>query len=191
MTISKNSTLENSDVAHIAGNASVHIKRVLSNTEAFYANRFPDTIKKTIFCEALHERFKVTEVSITEKVDEPRKKEGRVVVELDVMEDMLNGGGSMHGGCTASLIDMCSTLALHALVMSETTSEYISVSQTMNIVYHSPAQLGDKLRLVNTTLTVGARAHSVRTEVWNATHHRLVASGSQIKMVPSAPVPRL
>jgi hypothetical protein len=67
---------------------------------------------------------------------------------------------------------------------------------------------------VNTTLTVGSRVESVRTEasivfifilfhlqvstdlffggpllkIWNVTHHRLVASGVHIKMPPSQPI---
>jgi len=35
----------------------------------------------------------------------------------------------------------CSTLALYAHVMSASDEQYISVSQTMNIIYHSPALL--------------------------------------------------
>ncbi|KAJ7839312.1 hypothetical protein B0H13DRAFT_1454238, partial [Mycena leptocephala] len=49
---------------------------------------------------------------------------------------------------------------------------------------HSPATVGETLRIVNTTMTVGARALSARTEIWNATKHRLVASGVHIKMKP-------
>ena len=63
-------------------------------------------------------------------------------------------------------------------------SRGITVSQSLNVVYHSPAVLyaphisydlfnyllirfyrGDKIRLVNTTMAIGARAESVRTEV--------------------------
>ncbi|KJA29568.1 hypothetical protein HYPSUDRAFT_126084 [Hypholoma sublateritium FD-334 SS-4] len=181
MTLAK----DDLDVSHVSGNAPDHIKRVLSNTTAFFANRQPDKIKGKIFAEDMQKRFKVTEVSILRKVEEPNKLEGRVVVELEVMKDMLNIRHGIHGGCSAALIDMCSTLALHALVMYNSTDDYISVSQTMNIVFHSPAALGDILRLVNTTLTVGSRAHSASTEIWNVTHRRLVASGVQIKMVPS------
>ena len=72
---------------------------------------------------------------------------------------------------------------------------------------------GDRIRLVNTTLTVGSRVESVRTEasiiyffylqvspikyfcfpwadikIWNVTHHRLVASGVHVKMPPSQPL---
>src|ERR1700761_1357756 len=62
---------------------------------------------------------------------------------------------------------------------------------------------GDKLRIVNTSIAIGARALSARAEacsnipllllsltyeaeqIWNVTKHRLVASGVHIKMQPS------
>jgi len=122
----------------------------------------------------------VTHASLEGKSEEPLKKEGRVVCELTVMDDMLNGAGNIHGGCSAFLIDTCSTLSLMAF-----NSNVKHVSQTLNIVYHSPAALGERLRIVNTTMTVGARVMSARTEIWNTTKHRLVASGVHIKMQPS------
>ena len=77
------------DVSHVSGNAPDHIKRVLSNTAAFFANRHPDKIEGKIFVEDMQKRFKVTEVSISQKVEEPNKLEGRVVVETEVMEGTL------------------------------------------------------------------------------------------------------
>jgi len=62
-----------------------------------------------------------------------------------------------------------------------------SVSQALNIIYHSPAAIGDRIRIVNTTLTVGSRVESVRTEIWNVAHHRLVASAVLVKMPASGP----
>lgn len=121
MTLEK----EDLDISHVSGNAPDHIKRVLSNTTAFYANRHPDKIKGKIFVEDMQKRFKVTEVSILQKVEEPNKLEGRVAVELEVMQgayfrciyllgvrtlifviDMLNIRNGIHGGCSAALIDM-------------------------------------------------------------------------------------
>ncbi|TFK28978.1 hypothetical protein FA15DRAFT_664624 [Coprinopsis marcescibilis] len=174
------------DISHIEGNASDEIKRMLSSTFDLFIN--PQGKKKgPIFGEDIQRRLVVTEISIVKKAEEPKKLEGRVVLECIVAEDMLNGGGNIHGGCSAFLIDNCSTIALIALGLETTGKVIRSVSQSLNIVYHSPAALGDKIRIVNQTLTVGARAHSVRTEIWNVTHHRLVSSGTHIKMIPSPP----
>ncbi|KAF8871375.1 HotDog domain-containing protein [Gymnopilus junonius] len=170
------------DISRIAGNASDDIKRFLG-----IILTSPRKERSPAFAESIQRRLKVTEVSINKKAEEERKTEARVVLELEVSEDMLNGGGNIHGGCSAFLVDTCSTLALIALGMANTGEFSPSVSQSLNIVYHSPAQLGDKLRLVNTTLTLGARAHSARTEIWTITHHRLVVSGTHVKMAPSTP----
>lgn len=130
-------------------------------------------------------------MSIVKKAEEPTKEEGRVVCSLVVTEDMLNGSGTMHGGCAAFLIDYCSSLVDTAYSVTVSGKPIFSVSQALNVVYHSPAVLGDKLRIVNTTITTGARASSARTEIWNETHRRLVASGIHVKMQPSAPKTKL
>ncbi|KAJ7496791.1 hypothetical protein FB451DRAFT_1335185 [Mycena latifolia] len=148
------------------GNVSDEMKEVLSDLVRVYGKRPSD---EPSFGDSIVAGMVVTHASVQNKADEPRKKEGRVVCELIVTED---GGGN---GCSAFLIDHCSTLALLSI------SNMPNVSQSLNIVYHSPAGLGDKLRIINTTITVGARAMSI----WNDTYHRLVASGVHIKMQPS------
>lgn len=40
-----------------------------------------------------------------------------------------------------------------------------NVSQALNTVYHGPAQLGDLLRIVSTTITTGARVLTAQWEV--------------------------
>ncbi|KAJ7778458.1 hypothetical protein B0H16DRAFT_887373 [Mycena metata] len=131
------------------------------------------------FGESIVAQLLVTHASVQRKLEEPLKKEGRVLCEIVVAHDMLNGMASLQGGCSAFLIDVCSSLCLSVLQRSN------HVSQSLNVVYHSPASLGEKLRIINTTMAVGARVMSARTEIWNATQHRLVASGVHIKMQPS------
>jgi len=174
----------------IGGNASDDVKRFVGNMSALLHRRgqFADgnaLPRKKMFGEDIVDRMVVKEVSVIQKAEEPLKTEGRVVCEITVDEDMLNGGGNIHGGCSAFLIDVCTSIALMALGMANGAFSG-SVSQSLNVVYHSPAALGDKLRLVNTTLTLGSRAQSARTEIWNDTHHRLAVSGVHIKMQPSA-----
>ncbi|KAJ6480414.1 hypothetical protein C8R45DRAFT_832196, partial [Mycena sanguinolenta] len=123
----------------------------------------------------------VTHASVEEKVEEALKREGKVVCELTVTEDMLNGLGTVHGGCSAFLIDIC---VIRYFTLSRPTDpnlltrcssmalfvfqpELASVSSSMDVVFHSPASIGETLRIVNSTIAVGARAMSARTEAGN------------------------
>ncbi|KAI9447712.1 hypothetical protein H4582DRAFT_1895821 [Lactarius indigo] len=100
------------------------------------------------------------------------RTEARVVCEVTVEEDMLNPGKSLH---------CCSTLVFIAAGRSA------GVSASMNVVYHAPAALGSKLRIVNTGMAVGARIMSARTEIWDDTKKRLCVTGIHVKMEPSPP----
>jgi acyl-coenzyme A thioesterase 13 len=176
--------MDDNDVSHVSGNAPDDIKRFFNPPVAFVIA--VGTNKQ--FAISIVERMVLKEISILDKTEEPLKKECRVVCELDTEEDMVNSGRHLHGGCSAYLIDLCSTLALVAFGLANNEPAALdTVSQSLNIVYHSPAALGDRLRIVNTTMTVGSRAVSARTEIWNDTRHRLVASGTHIKMQPSPP----
>jgi len=137
------------------------------------------------FADSVGGRVRITEVSIRPKDEEPEKLESYVVCETVVEEDMVNGGGNIHGACSTYLIDICTSLPLSALSLTSGGSGLSGVSQVINTVYHSPARIGDLLRIVSTTLALGSRAMSVRCEIWNVPHHRLVASGVHIKMEPS------
>ncbi|TFK69433.1 hypothetical protein BDN72DRAFT_840399 [Pluteus cervinus] len=173
-------------VAEITGNASDTIKERLGAPLKFFGLR-GFKLTPPIFGDSIIERMRTVEVSIVDKAEEPSRQEAKVVTEVLVKEDMANGGGTVHGGCIGFLIDLCSTMSLCAFQMntSNTFEYFIPVSQSLNIVYHSPAHMGDTIRIVNTTMTVGARALSVRTEIWNSTHHRLVASGVHVMMKPT------
>ncbi|KAL9713171.1 hypothetical protein Ac2012v2_004412 [Leucoagaricus gongylophorus] len=168
-------------ISRIKGNASDNVKRALANP-AVYLHAYQPS-----FGAAITDRLICTEISLDKKLEEPAKLEAKVVVELEVKEDMLNGAAIVHGGCSAFLIDICSSLSLAALNMTITGVDALCVSSTMNILFHSPAGLGDQLRIVSTTLTLGARIISARTEIWSLVHHRLVASGTHMKMQPSLP----
>ncbi|KAG9317764.1 HotDog domain-containing protein [Chiua virens] len=128
-----------------------------------------------------------TEIAIVPKAEEPEKQEGRVVGEITVQGDMLNGYGTLHGACAALLIDNCSTMPIALLSLATTGKGDLGVSQSLNILYHAPAVPNDKLRIVSATITLGSRALSSRCEIWNVTQHRLVASAVHTKMIASAP----
>ncbi|KAI0306872.1 HotDog domain-containing protein [Multifurca ochricompacta] len=175
MTLPANKDAASLADSRIKGNLSPQLKFLLE--EGLY--RVMST--PTLFGASIGKRIVITEASIVPKAEEASKTEARVVCELIVREDMLNPGGSLHGGCAAFLVDICSTLVLLASGRSP------GVSASMDVVYHAPAAPGAKLRIVNTAMAVGARIMSARTEIWDDTTKRLCVTGIHVKMEPSAP----
>ncbi|KAL3083441.1 hypothetical protein niasHS_011243 [Heterodera schachtii] len=66
--------------------------------------------------------------------------EGRVKVEMDVQEEHTNTFGTLHGGLTATLVDIVTTTALCA---TRRGSAGVSVDLTVN--YLAPAKIGDTI----------------------------------------------
>ncbi|KAF8885763.1 hypothetical protein BD779DRAFT_1532324 [Infundibulicybe gibba] len=96
--------------------------------------------------------------------------------------DMLNGHGIMDQGCMLWLIDECSATALAAQSFVGGQGEGSGVSQTMNVTFHSPAALGTRLRIINTTM--GTTVKECQSEMWDQDNQRLVVKGMQIMMQP-------
>lgn len=114
------------EVSLIAGNASHEVKDFLCNGSLAAMTNGNDGRG---FATSTGQGLKVREISFIKKAEEPGRMEGRVVFEITVDEglywfatvtdtlcshshttlefiDMLNGMGSMHGGCTAYLVDV-------------------------------------------------------------------------------------
>ncbi|KIM57943.1 hypothetical protein SCLCIDRAFT_1218995 [Scleroderma citrinum Foug A] len=131
--------------------------------------------------------LELVDVSILPKADEPLRQEARVVLETTVTDEMLDSYGKMHGACIIHLVDICSTLPVIAMSHAQGGAGSPGVSQNISTVFHAPASLGDKLKLVTTSKTVGPHTASAQIDIWDTTHHRLVASATQVKMEASTP----
>ncbi|KIY68396.1 hypothetical protein CYLTODRAFT_374362 [Cylindrobasidium torrendii FP15055 ss-10] len=176
-------------MADIAGNAPAHIKELFAHPLLMLGMMDIDAGSASArgFGKDVMPLLSITEASMSESAEAPSKKDARVICKLVVTDDMLNGAQTLHGGCSAYLVDACSTLAiiLHAYVSDGRIRA--GVSQSLTITYHSPALPGDELKIVNTTLSMGASTMVARTEIWNATRKRLVVTGVHIKMDPKQP----
>ncbi|KAG7447755.1 uncharacterized protein BT62DRAFT_891764 [Guyanagaster necrorhizus] len=144
------------------------------------------------FAHEVLSRLSISHVSLDASPEQRTRDRFKVVCSLTVTEDMLDATpGNMHGGCSAFIIDTCSSLGLVAYVLCKTTTscdwvQLYTISQTLDVMYHSSAFLGDGLEIVSTGVSVGARAMSIRTEIWNTTRQCIVASGVHLKMLPSS-----
>ncbi|CAG8491810.1 9917_t:CDS:2 [Paraglomus occultum] len=120
------------------------------------------------FLSSLWPRVSVIEVSPTKSV-----------FELTVTGDDCNGLGSLHGGCTASIIDVCSTGA----IIAAATKYFVhgGVSNDLTISYVSAAKEGDVVLIECSIIKLGKSLANTHTVIRNKNTGQVVAMGSHTK----------
>ncbi|PFH47122.1 hypothetical protein AMATHDRAFT_50528 [Amanita thiersii Skay4041] len=88
------------------------------------------------------------------------------VLEVVVGEDMCNSFGVMHGGCAALFLDMATVSCIVNYGIA-TGMDTTGVSHAMNVVYHQPARIGRKIRIVARTMSMSGRIRTARGEMWD------------------------
>ncbi|XP_067012900.2 acyl-coenzyme A thioesterase 13 [Anabrus simplex] len=106
--------------------------------------------------------------------------EGRCVAEMMVDKEHQNKGGTLHGGMTATLVDIVSTLAL----MTKDRG-VPGVSVNMNITYLKSAKQGDEIVINANTLKTGKNLAFLEVEITNKATGNIIATGSHTKFVGS------
>ncbi|KAK7981237.1 hypothetical protein PG989_013694 [Apiospora arundinis] len=67
-----------------------------------------------------------------------------------------NGSGNMHGGCTASVFDFCTSWPLH-LISQPGTWQHLGVSRTLNCTYLRPVPIGATIDIQCEAIQHGAK----------------------------------
>ncbi|KAH9927336.1 uncharacterized protein B0H18DRAFT_1004164 [Fomitopsis serialis] len=157
---------------------TAHWKSVVDNAKT---NLSPEQLDKLAYIAAWHTRegdfadsvqrnLRITECGTFVR-PEDGKTHARVVYETTVTKDMCNAHDMMHGGCSAYLVDCCTSIAL--VVMGLATGSPVDlVSQSLTTTYHAGA------KLFQHHTASGKRAVTARAE-------RLAVTGNHVKMVPS------
>ncbi|KAJ8585249.1 hypothetical protein M405DRAFT_822088 [Rhizopogon salebrosus TDB-379] len=167
------------DASQIQGNVSHNVKQLILNT--FIAYGAGD---EHCFGHSVAKAVKFVDISAQESHEKRGRMEATTVAEIVVSKSMLNGAGMLHGGCLAFLIDNCCSTPLVALGLIQNING-VGVTQSMNIMFHSPAPAGSCLRIVSTSVAMGGRIMSARCEVINKKTGSVVASAYLNKMQPT------
>ncbi|KAI6237343.1 Acyl-coenzyme A thioesterase 13 [Aphelenchoides besseyi] len=77
-------------------------------------------------------------------------EEKRVVLEFEVTEELINGKGTLHGGQTSLLVDICTALAI-----TLTVRDVPLVSVELACSYLQPAMLGERITVEAECLKIG------------------------------------
>ncbi|KRT81508.1 hypothetical protein AMK59_5515 [Oryctes borbonicus] len=104
---------------------------------------------------------------------------GSIKAELKVANEHVNILGGLHGGYTATLVDVISSLGL----LSHEKGLKPSVSVNMNINYLSGAKEGDTVEIFANTLKVGKSLAFLQVELKNKATGVLLAKGSHTKFL--------
>ncbi|XP_067635278.1 acyl-coenzyme A thioesterase 13-like [Eurosta solidaginis] len=103
--------------------------------------------------------------------------EGKCTAKFKVAPEHLNRGGFLHGGFTATIVDMVTTYAL----MSKPCHPGVSVD--LHVSYLMPAKEGDEIEVVANTLRSGKKLAFIECVLLRKKDGGIVAKGGQTKFV--------
>ncbi|KAG7317172.1 hypothetical protein KOW79_019470 [Hemibagrus wyckioides] len=117
---------------------------------------------------------------VLSKVELVSASPGKVVCEMKVEEEHTNRGGTLHGGLTATLVDVISTTAL---LYTERGAPGVSVD--MNITYMNAAKVGEDILITAQVLKQGRSLAFATVDLTNKANGKLIAQGRHTKHLGS------
>ncbi|KAH7718917.1 Protein C25H3.3 [Aphelenchoides avenae] len=102
--------------------------------------------------------------------------EGKVTVEFEVTEAMTNPFGGLHGGFSATLVDIVTTTAL---IATERQSPGVSVD--LHMTYLNSAKIGDTVVLDASVIKAGRSTAFTRAELYRKHDMKPIATGLHTK----------
>ncbi|XP_026785445.1 acyl-coenzyme A thioesterase 13 [Pangasianodon hypophthalmus] len=117
---------------------------------------------------------------VLSKVELVSASPGKVVCQMKVEEEHTNRGGTLHGGLTATLVDVISTAAL---MYTERGAPGVSVD--MNITYMNAAKVGEDILITAQVLKQGRTLGFTTVDLTNKVNGKLIAQGRHTKHLGS------
>lgn len=118
---------------------------------------------------------------VLSKVDVLSAVPGKVVCELQVAEEHTNRAGTLHGGMTATLVDVISTVAI---MNSERGAPGVSVD--MNITYMNAAKIGEAVLITAQVLKQGKTLAFATVDLTSKATGKIIAQGRHTKHLGSS-----
>ncbi|KAF8885761.1 hypothetical protein BD779DRAFT_1532318 [Infundibulicybe gibba] len=165
------------DVSQTVGNLTREDKQLTANV-CYWLLTGSDTSGHTAaFSSSIGRRLKIAELDVW------RNEVGitaRGVCEIVVQPDMCNLYGTLHGGCSAYLIDSSCLppLIAQSLIAGH---ELPGASQAMDIRWHHPGHAGMTLQITCTTIEVRGKATTLRAEIRDKKDGRILVSAVQAR----------
>ncbi|RPB21722.1 Thioesterase/thiol ester dehydrase-isomerase [Terfezia boudieri ATCC MYA-4762] len=109
------------------------------------------------------------------------------VFSLLVTPSLCNRMGNLHGGATALIVDVTTTLAL-APIARPGFWQYAGVSRTLSVTYLRPAPMGRRVRVVAEVVQAGRTICTLKARVEDEETGRLLSVAEHGKMMIDPPV---
>lgn len=114
----------------------------------------------------------------------------RMTAELTVAQEHLNRAGTIHGGCTTTLIDELTGFNFLAHRGDFETDPSTSVQ--LEVKFLTPAVEGDVIEIHSTVVKAGKRLYFLKADLYNRSKEdKIIATGQHILSIdPKAPPPK-
>ncbi|PBK67118.1 hypothetical protein ARMSODRAFT_959788 [Armillaria solidipes] len=158
------------DVSTIKGNISDEEKQLGANIFSYFVNS-----REESYGAEVGRRLRLVEMNIWGRDACGTAAQGQTIFEIDVEKDMCNVFGTLHGACAAYIVDPCSVSSL-VVLGAAIGADGTGVSQSLNVIWHQPAKMGTKLRVVSTSVFIHGRIRTARCELWDKERDKLYVS---------------
>ncbi|KAG2255096.1 hypothetical protein Bca52824_074390 [Brassica carinata] len=101
---------------------------------------------------------------------------GRIVCSMKVQPHLLNAGNFLHGGATATLVDVIGSAVIYT-----TGASHSGVSVEINVSYLDSAFLDEEIEIESKALRVGKAVAVVSVELRKKKNGKLIAQGRHTK----------
>ncbi|THU91053.1 hypothetical protein K435DRAFT_674919 [Dendrothele bispora CBS 962.96] len=165
------------DVSQIRGNVSDQSKRLAVNIFSHFIGA-----REENFGAQVGRRLKLVEMNVSSR--NGRATEAQTVFEIAVAKDMCNIYGTLHGACATYIVDPCSVSAL-VVLGAALGVDGTGVSQSMNLIWHQPAKIGTRLRVLSTSIYIEGRIRTSRCELWGVDDDKLYVSAVHSTVNPN------
>ncbi|CAN8311202.1 unnamed protein product [Cochlearia groenlandica] len=107
---------------------------------------------------------------------------GRIVCSMKILPHLLNGGKFLHGGATATLVDVIGSAAIYTTGVSPT-----GVSIAINVSYVDAAFIDEEIEIESKTMRVGETFAVVSVEMRKKKDGKVIAQGRHTKYLGPRP----